>query len=63
VDAAEISELDPGTRVHHQVFGPGTVLKVHQYGGYGSIEIRFDLNGTRELYCEFTAGKLDSEWP
>ncbi len=61
-------ELAPGTRVTHGIFGPGTVIETgdpdgSMFGEGGSITIRFDDHGTKQLVLYFTARKLEVEWP
>ncbi len=63
----EVMDLEAGARIHHRIFGSGTVLESidqdgHVFGG-PAITIRFDDHGVKQLVTHFTAGKLTREWP
>ena len=43
----------PGERVHHGVFGDGTVLSAKAMGGDWLLEIAFDDKGTKKVAAKF----------
>ena len=46
-----------GDRLHHRVFGNGTVIRVYSENGNDKIEIKFDTQGVRTLLLAYA--KLD----
>ncbi|SDB14216.1 DNA helicase-2 / ATP-dependent DNA helicase PcrA [Ruminococcaceae bacterium FB2012] len=53
-----IPEFSVGDRVHHKIFGEGTVLKVTNMANDALLEIAFDTRGTKRVMAKYAKIKL-----
>ncbi len=53
ISAAHAQSFAAGERVHHKVFGDGTVLKAQPMGNDTLLEISFDKAGTKKIMANF----------
>lgn len=51
--SAACIELEPGKRVVHKTFGPGTIISKKPMGGDTLLEINFDKTGTKKIMANF----------
>ena len=50
----DVEAFQPGTRVYHPAFGPGTVKRTEGSPQNLKIEIQFDAYGRKTLYARHT---------
>lgn len=57
----QCQSLTPGTRVHHTVFGWGTVMRRTSGSFGGGVVFKFDTTGVKELASDFCASRLERD--